>query len=216
MTQPNYYELLGVSIYASTDEIKLAYRQLIKKHHPDKDHKSSNTHAQDINVAYQTLKDPKKRATYDQKLHLAQFRQGRFFRTADFIVQNTDLFAKQLKKNWQQAHQKFKNSRQDTHNTPTTKNPQDIHQTLEVMPWQIALGECVIIQTPQKNLRLHLPCHLNHGSCLKVSGAGKTIQGKTGDLYLTLIVKNPATHQLTDTQRQAFLALKNAFEQKDD
>ncbi|MGE5542841.1 MAG: molecular chaperone DnaJ, partial [Bacillota bacterium] len=68
MAKRDYYEVLGVSRDASQDEIKKAYRQLAKKHHPDAN--PNDPAAQDrfkeINEAYEILSDPQKRAAYDR------------------------------------------------------------------------------------------------------------------------------------------------------
>lgn len=62
------YEILGVTKTASETEIKKAFHKLAKKHHPDvnQNNKASEQKFKEINLAYEVLKDPKKRAHYDQ------------------------------------------------------------------------------------------------------------------------------------------------------
>ncbi len=64
----DYYEVLGVSRSASTDEIKRAYRKLAKKWHPDrnKGSKEAEEKFKAIGEAYEVLTDPDKRAKYDK------------------------------------------------------------------------------------------------------------------------------------------------------
>lgn len=60
----DYYSTLGVAKNASQDDIKKAYRKLAKDHHPDRTG-GDDTRFKQINEAYDTLKDPTKRADYD-------------------------------------------------------------------------------------------------------------------------------------------------------
>ena len=73
MAKRDYYEILGVSRNASDSEIKRAYRQLAMKYHPDRnpDDEAAETKFKEVNEAYEVLKDPQKRAAYDQFGHQA-------------------------------------------------------------------------------------------------------------------------------------------------
>ena len=77
MSDRDFYEILGVSKKASDDEIKKSYRKLAMKYHPDrnKSNKESERKFKEVSAAYEALKDPQKRAAYDQYGHDA-FRQG--------------------------------------------------------------------------------------------------------------------------------------------
>ena len=74
----DYYQILGISRNASSEEIKSAYRKLANKYHPDvSTDKDANEKMAEINEAYQTLRDPEKRAQYDQFGEAAsQFQDG--------------------------------------------------------------------------------------------------------------------------------------------
>ncbi|EGR30284.1 hypothetical protein IMG5_135980 [Ichthyophthirius multifiliis] len=61
-----YYQILGVSPNATEDQIKKAYRKLSIQHHPDKsDDPKATEKYQQINVAYEVLKDRDMRRIYD-------------------------------------------------------------------------------------------------------------------------------------------------------
>src|SRR5688572_23834775 len=64
----DYYERLGVSRDASSEDIKKAFRTLARKHHPDvaKDKKEAEEKFKEINEAYEVLSDPEKRKRYDE------------------------------------------------------------------------------------------------------------------------------------------------------
>jgi molecular chaperone DnaJ len=93
MSKKDYYELLGLTKSASSDEIKKAYRKLAMKYHPDqnKDNPEAEAKFKELSEAYEVLKDEQKKAAYDRFGHAAfsngvgqsrgnagGFRQGEF------------------------------------------------------------------------------------------------------------------------------------------
>jgi len=64
----DFYEVLGVDRNASADDIKKAYRKLSKELHPDKHKgdKEAEKKFKEVNEAYETLSNPKKKQMYDQ------------------------------------------------------------------------------------------------------------------------------------------------------
>ena len=70
MANKNYYEILGVSKTATSDEIKSAYRKLAKQYHPDfhPGDKAAAEKFKEINEANAVLSDEQKRKQYDYEL----------------------------------------------------------------------------------------------------------------------------------------------------
>ncbi len=63
----DYYKIMGVARDATEAQIKTAYRKLARKYHPDvSKEKDAEARFKDLGEAYEVLKNPEKRAAYDQ------------------------------------------------------------------------------------------------------------------------------------------------------
>jgi curved DNA-binding protein len=79
MQYKDYYEVLGVTRGAGADEVKRAYRKLARKYHPDvSKERNAESKFKDVQEAYEVLRDPDKRAAYDQLGR--DYRPGQQFR----------------------------------------------------------------------------------------------------------------------------------------
>ena len=78
MKYKDYYAVMGVDRKASAEEIKNAYRKLARKYHPDvSKERDAEAKFKELGEAYETLRDPEKRAAYDQ---LGSHRPGQEFK----------------------------------------------------------------------------------------------------------------------------------------
>ncbi len=79
MQYKDYYETLGVSRGADAEEVKRAYRKQARKFHPDvSKERNAEARFKEVQEAYEVLKDPEKRASYDQLGR--HYRSGQQFR----------------------------------------------------------------------------------------------------------------------------------------
>ncbi|MEO1850833.1 DnaJ C-terminal domain-containing protein [Psychrobacter pacificensis] len=84
----------------------------------------------------------------------------------------------------------------------------DVYQTVNIAPWEAALGEKINVSTPAGTLGVTIPKNSKSGSNLRLKGKGIPAK-QAGDLYLTLNIINPDVS--SDAARQAYEQLKQAF-----
>jgi DnaJ-class molecular chaperone len=172
----NYYETLGVDRNATPEEIKKAHRKLASKFHPDR--KGGDTAKfQEIQQAYETLMDDRKRAEYDA------MRSGNFggnpniddvFKSFGFSFGESDIFSQFMR--------------------GQRRNP-DIKTSIEINLADTLSDTTKIVTIKTKNnenktLEIKIPRGIKSGTVMKFSGGGETIfpNAHPGDLYINIIV----------------------------
>ena len=94
------------------------------------------------------------------------------------------------------------------HDTNIRIEGADVYQTVNIAPWEAALGEKINITTPAGTLGVTIPKNSKSGSNLRLKGKGIPAK-QAGDLYLTLNIVNPDID--SDAATQAYEQLKQAF-----
>lgn len=204
MNYKDYYKIMGLSSDASEKDIKAAYRRLARQYHPDLN-KTPNAEEKfkAMAEAYEVLKDPEKRKTYDQyrqnfQAHQnARYHQGSEqpgFRQAGSSQQgfhfNADFFESLF------GHPPFQDS-------PVAGADYQSHLTISLE--EAYRGEVKTLQMPigasnqPKTIRVKIPAGVQSGQKIRLSGQGGPSRGSgpTGDLYLTIHV---APHPVFDVK----------------
>ncbi|WP_415312274.1 DnaJ domain-containing protein [Candidatus Nitrosocosmicus sp. FF01] len=68
MDDNNYYRILEIPENSTQRDIKIAFRRLARKYHPDRNSVVSDEVMKNINIAFENLSDPEKRQIYDESL----------------------------------------------------------------------------------------------------------------------------------------------------
>ncbi len=205
----DYYKIMGVGRNATQDEIKRAYRKLARKYHPDVS-KVANAEVRfkEVGEAYEVLKDPEKRAAYDQ-LGMnwkagQEFRPppdwnaGNEFRGADteqidpaaFSDFFESLFGRGSRSGpGQQTRQGFRGRGEDHHakvQIAIADAYQGAKRTITLRsPERDANGH---MQLKDRSLNVQIPKGVKQGQKIRLAGQGAPGPGgvEAGDLYLEI------------------------------
>lgn len=203
MEYKDYYATLGVDKTASADDIKKAYRKLVRKYHPDvSKHAEADAKTKEINEAYDVLGDAEKRAAYDD---LGRgYRPGQEFRPPpDWGAQHdfggadsSDFFADLFSQMGRRQRGAGAGGGRGFH-----MRGEDIHATIEIDLRDTFTGasKTVTLRVPQhdaggrvhmqpKQLSVNIPKGVTEGQQLRLSGQGQPGMGEggPGDLFLEI------------------------------
>jgi molecular chaperone DnaJ len=175
MPKRDYYDILGLSRGASEQDIKSAFRRLAKDCHPDRNagDKGAETKFKELNEAYEALRDPQKRAAYDQFGHAAfdgHGGRGAHGFGPDFASSMSDIF--------DDLFGEFMGGRRGRGQRTGRERGADLRYNME-----IALPEAFAGKTAQIRVPTSVTCEACTGSgakagtqpstCPTCSGAGK-------------------------------------------
>ncbi|MDT8319131.1 MAG: DnaJ C-terminal domain-containing protein [Xanthomonadales bacterium] len=202
----DYYGIMGVERDATEDEIRRAYRKLARKYHPDVS-KEADAEAKfkELGEAYEVLKDPEKRAAYDQLG--SQWRAGQDFHPppdwdagfefSEWGDEGPDLggFSDFFETLYGRAQRRPAGARR----TGFRRRGEDHHAKIVVDLEDSYRGasRSVTLQVPQRmpdghvttrtrTLKLRIPRGIREGQQIRLAGQGGSGigEGQPGDLFL--------------------------------
>ena len=207
----DYYQIMGLERNATQDEIKRAYRKLARKYHPDVS-KESNAESRfkEIGEAYEVLKDPEKRASYDQLGSNWQAGQefrpppdwnaGFEFRGGGFTEGDASAFSDFFESLFgrgpgpaQGGGRADFQARGEDHHAKVLIELEDAYQgaTRSIVLQVPELDNDGRIHTRRRTLKVRIPKGVKQGQHIRLAGQGAPGfgQGPAGDLYLEVEFK---------------------------
>ncbi|MFO1370937.1 MAG: DnaJ C-terminal domain-containing protein [Candidatus Competibacteraceae bacterium] len=214
MKYKDYYQILGVARDASAEDIKNAYRRLARKYHPDV---SKETNAEErfkeVAEAHEVLRDPEKRAAYDQLG--SNWRAGQEFRpppgwqggqpfTGGFGSRNFSDFFESLFGNLGEvggftSRRGFQSAGEDQ-TVPLEISLEEAYhggnRALQLQVPEIDASRRSTLRT--RTLNVKIPAGITTGQKIRLAGQGSAGfgGGASGDLYLEVTIKSHPLYQV--------------------
>lgn len=199
MQYKDYYNTLGIDRDATQDQVKQAYRRLARKYHPDVS-KEANAEEQfkAVGEAYEVLKDPEKRAAYDQLGN--QWQAGQEFRPPpgwdagfEFSGDDASVFSDFFESlfgrtNVRQGRPAGFSARGRDHHAKVMIDVEDAYSgaTRQISLHAPHVDSSGHVITQERTLNVKIPKGVKQGQHIRLSGQGDPGmgQGQAGDLYL--------------------------------
>ena len=209
MDYKDYYKIMGIEKDATQDEIKRAYRKLARKYHPDVSKAAdAEIRFKELGEAYEALKDPEKRAAYDQLG--ANWKAGQDFNpppdwdagfefggggyTGGDSSEYSDFFESLFGRGFGSAQQGQQqgsySARGEDHHAKVMIDLEDAYQgaTRGITLQSPELDTNGHVINKQRTLNVKIPKGVKQGQRIRLSGQGSAGMGAApaGDLYLEI------------------------------
>jgi curved DNA-binding protein len=203
----DYYQTLGVPRTANADEVKRAYRKLARRFHPDVSKEArAEERFKEVQEAYEVLKDPEKRAAYDQLG--SGHREGQSFRPppdwgrryqphddlgadprfSEFFSSLFGAGGPFAREPAGGARQRFHSRGEDAHaqiDVSLAEAYAGTTRTLELQQPELNDGQVAV---KSRTLKVTVPAGVTDGQLIRLAGQGSSLGDSPGDLYLQVRV----------------------------
>lgn len=185
MEYKDYYKIMGVNRDAPLKDIKLAYRRLARKYHPDLNKEpQAEEKFKELGEAYEVLKDPEKRKIYDQ--HGSEWTAGQQ------AGSSRSPFGDRTQSHYSRD---FFESLFGEGGYGVQRGGEDLHGQMTISLEEAYQGTVKEIQLAgQQTLKVRVPKGIKSGQKIRLAekGAPSPMGGPPGDLYITLqVLKHP-------------------------
>jgi curved DNA-binding protein len=195
----DYYKILGVDKNATPKEIKIAYRKLARKLHPDlnPNDKDAKRKFQEINEANEVLSDPEKRKKYDQ--YGANWKHAEEFKDAgQYHEQRSNTGGQEYQQTFDEGQFSdfFESLFGDLGGAGKSRQVkfrgEDYNAELHLNLNDACETHQQTLTVNNKKIRITIPAGIENGQTIKIAGhGGQGINGgPNGDLYITFMIAN--------------------------
>lgn len=201
----DYYRIMGLEKNATPEDIKRAYRKLARKYHPDVSTEAdAEAKFKELGEAYEVLKDPQKRAQYDQYgqywKHQEQQQQYAHRQGNDTFYEHPfhgqdkagfeEFISSIFRQRQQQEQSAYYDMGQDIHARLNITLEDSYHGTEKMLQLMLPSmdGHGRVSEQP-KTIKVKIPKGIGDKQQIRLKGQGGQLGGKkAGDLYIEITI----------------------------